>query len=444
MKQKTIAQWGISLSLLLQLAACATFELNEQVAENPYGSVTPQYNWGEGQQDKGTNMYVLLHRILNATHYVLTVDKNGQYLSPAEADQAEQTDAADPGAETPATATLPREEGEEAPATEETPATVYHPTDSILPGEYNLLTVTRPRPTNGIPPFQLSNVDRYTEDLQLGFQDLSILVQHLEGTDIPELAAVTDPRVSAEGEKTMTETETVNLITDQDAMPWTEVNSQMAYLSALPDPIFYGQIDNQSITGGGQMNSLPFELKQLTQHITIPFQMKVESGIVVNRVVAELSGVADSVNLSHGTLAPGAFNNRIVFEAKCANPGESPRSYTAETDILGLLAPASTDVTFGKGILRIVVYASMPLDDQPGTWRMRIFVVTRNLGQALQKTPSLLRDEETGTYTSAATSVELKGLFSDPLNLTKAKIMSENTGGADEWEENENLPEIEL
>ena len=437
MKQKTIAQWGVSLSILLQLVACATFELNEQVAENPYGSVTPQYNWGEGQQDKGTNMYVLLHRILNATHYVLTVDKNGQYLSPAEADQ--------PATEEPAVASLPREEGDAPQETPETPAADNtHATDSILPGEYNLLTITRPRPTNGISPFRLSNVDRYAEDLELGFQDISILVQSMEETDIPALAEVTDPRISAEGDTIATETEDIILLTDQDVMPWTEVNSQMAYLAALPDPIFYGQLENQPITGGGQTNSLPFELKQLTQHIAIPFQMNVESGIVVNRVVAELSGVADSVNLAHGTLSPDAFNNRIVFEAKCANPTEALRNYTAETDIVGLLPPASTDITVGKGILRLAVYASMPLDDRPGTWRTRVFVVTRNLGQALQETPSLIRDEETGTYTLAATSVELNGLFSHPLNLTKAKIMSENTGGADEWEDNEDIPGIEL
>lgn len=101
---------------------------------------------------------------------------------------------------------------------------------------------------------------------------------------------------------------------------------------------------------------ITFNPVPITQQITFRVRLQVPSGVVINRIVAEISGVVNKVNLTSGVLDQSE-SGRVYFLLHETGMADGAEIFEGTVNVLGLLA-GKVNTGYGPGILRLGIYAA--------------------------------------------------------------------------------------
>ncbi len=174
--------------------------------------------------------------------------------------------------------------------------------------------------------------------------------------------------------------------------------------------------------------------RPITQRVKIEFTLKrLEEGVQVDSIQAEMSGVASTIYLANRSLEVDK-TLKVLFAPSCTTALPSttdcaPLKMVAELDVTGLLANAAPYVNSGPGVMQVNVHTQMV--NEKGQKVHRIFKTAINLYHLLQKRPSIVVDDETGAYKQAASSITWQ--VNAPLQITRSRVEEVQKANTDYW-----------
>lgn len=157
---------------------------------------------------------------------------------------------------------------------------------------------------------------------------------------------------------------------------WYTVNPGLDYITTGIAPIYYATNErndsNQVFTFGvqvGKESKVTLTPKKVTQDITFSFPVYTEKQIVIDSVIAEISGIPHKMTLKSGelyidTIYKMLFKMEVNAEkemlaANAADGAYAKYECTSTISVLGLLPNKKAGGCVGAGILQVCLYASM-------------------------------------------------------------------------------------
>ena len=169
----------------------------------------------------------------------------------------------------------------------------------------------------------------------------------------------------------------------------------------------------------------------LSQHVTLEFSITKDAGVVVDGVVAEISGVPHRIFLMTGAVDVTRTFKTIFRPTVSPSDNASATSVTIRGDIYvnGLVHSSDPTYTTGPGVLWVNVYAHATRDD--GTIASRPIEACINLYHVLQENPSLrLNEQGEAQQTTPELLLTIPGAI---LDLNRWELVSQETSGLDVW-----------
>ena len=160
---------------------------------------------------------------------------------------------------------------------------------------------------------------------------------------------------------------------------WHTVNPGFNYITTGIAPIYYAINDRndstQVFTFGvqvGKESKVTLTPKKMTQDITFSFPVYAEKQVVIDSVVAEISGIPHKMNFKSGelyidTIYKMLFKMEVNAEnveeemlaANAANDDYAKYECMSTISVMGLLPNKNAGGCIGAGILQVCLYASM-------------------------------------------------------------------------------------
>ena len=171
--------------------------------------------------------------------------------------------------------------------------------------------------------------------------------------------------------------------------------------------------------------------RPLTQDITFRICIETDPGVEITKVIGEMSGVPESVQLLSGHISD-TLTCRVPFEMKNIGMSGASAVYEGNTCLLGLFP--SKDVTFvtGPGILEVSITANV--GEQERTFHAGI-----NLQKSITEAVTVEKaDENERLYRIARTEAEFD--VDARLKIKEGQIVLDGKGqGVEVWFEKENF-----
>ena len=160
---------------------------------------------------------------------------------------------------------------------------------------------------------------------------------------------------------------------------WYTVNPGVDYITSGIAPIYYATNERndstQVFTFGvqvGKESKVTLSPKKMTQDVTFSFPVYAEKQVVIDSVIAEISGVPHKMNLKSGelyidTIYKMLFKMEVdaenaedeMFAVNAADDAYAKYECRSTISVLGLLPNKKAGGCVGAGILQVCLYASM-------------------------------------------------------------------------------------
>ena len=232
---------------------------------------------------------------------------------------------------------------------------------------------------------------------------------------------------------------------------WKTHNTYSDYVAGGMKPVYMAAadyIDVPVVADDGARVRVDFKPQAVTQHVEFVFGLEKESGIVVDSITGEISGVPGSMELFTGLLNPWK-SYKMLF--KLGYPALDSREDSLHAEMLtcsgavdatGIVRSVNDLMQTGPGILQLAVYChvtSEATDVMPSKMFQKIFYAGINLFNTLTETKLLEWEEEHGKYSRTCTSAVLK--IGTVLRLSKEKVLVGGSGstGLDRWFEGDKV-----
>lgn len=187
---------------------------------------------------------------------------------------------------------------------------------------------------------------------------------------------------------------------------WIDMNPSVPYAKDEGSIMF----DEKAIDiEAAQPAAVAFQLKPITQHVTFELTIvRNNPQLVVDSLHAEISGVVTSRMLREGYLdMNGQHAARMLFAMTPRQQADTAYVCQGELNTLGIMAPASTEMQTGPGIMHVMAYTH--LTDTDGRTRHRAYMWGINMLGILSQHPLLVRtrDMQHHVITAAEETVKL-------------------------------------
>lgn len=229
---------------------------------------------------------------------------------------------------------------------------------------------------------------------------------------------------------------------------WTDKNPYGKYVIGGVLPVYSCLIEAVNIEVDlhkERRTKVVFHPKKITQEITVNFELAKDSGIVVDSIVAELSGIPQSISLGNKKV-DHLKTNKVFFKPVYDAAGKMTSADSAQTELLvcsgkvdvpGIVKAGSPDNTIGPGILQMVAFLHerRKSDNKVVNRAVRSII---NLYEILTATPSLVWDLETKAYYIKSDKLNLN--IGQAMKITAGSQNSGNNGtGVDDWEPDDDV-----
>ncbi len=232
---------------------------------------------------------------------------------------------------------------------------------------------------------------------------------------------------------------------------WKSYNTYSDYISSFANPVYMDHLNYIDVPvieekdGNVRLDFSPFPI---TQHVTFQLEIEKEDGVVVDSIIAEISGVPAVMELSTALLRPDKSYKMLfkmnypALESKEDSLKTTSLSCTGDIETTGIIRSASGDLQTGPGILSLAVYSHVLKENVvglPPRSFYKVFYAGINLYNTLSTTKVLEWDEEKGKYKQVGREIVLE--IGQVLKLNKDRIVNggSDDSGVDNWFDGENL-----
>lgn len=229
---------------------------------------------------------------------------------------------------------------------------------------------------------------------------------------------------------------------------WTDKNPYGKYVIGGVLPVYSCLIETVNIEialHGERRTKVVFRPQKITQEITVNFELDKDSGIVVDSVVAELSGIPQTISLGNKKV-DHLKTNKVFFKPVYDPEGKMTSADSARTetlacsgtiDVPGIVKAGSADNTIGPGILQMVAFLheKRTSDNKVINRAVRSII---NLYDLLTETPSLVWDLDTKAYYIKSDKLTLN--LGEVMKITAGSQNDGNNGtGVDDWDPDDDI-----
>lgn len=304
---------GKGLTLLLLLAGCTDIDIQDPLRDSGKGRLQVNYVWNCQDSERPGAVYLFASRLLNTYHTYFVMSNDGRFIEEQPyAGAGEYAGSEDETA------------GDELPVGGQG---MYPLTWDIYGGEYSLLAIgqdTTVVKSSSIPNRELFVL--YPE--VIGMKDL-----YLEYNVLPDSMM---PRI--------------------DGKQWNDMYPGYRIVDNC-GRLFMGKNTSVNIAGGESVTSAEVKMEQLTQHISVDFDVVIENSsqctvdVDTSEVVVELAGIVPKINLVDRTFSTTEMA-RMFLNGSMVRTGDNRYHYSGVLDAPGLMPGGNSEVVSGPGVMR--------------------------------------------------------------------------------------------
>lgn len=175
-----------------------------------------------------------------------------------------------------------------------------------------------------------------------------------------------------------------------------------------------------------------FNTSNMSQKVTIQFTIDKDPGVIIDGIVAEISGIAHRIYLMTGQVDVSRTFKTLFHPQVLPASHQNLTSVTVSGDVYvnGLVHSANPAYTTGPGVMWVNVYAHTIDDD--GNKVSKPITACINLYNLLKEHPSL-RLNEHGEAVQTTNTLLLKIPAPALLNIEKKTLTSKGANGVDPW-----------
>lgn len=380
--------------VLACLAACSHVSFTYDDVDGTPDKVDVKFTvtWPEGFAPDGqmpASVTVLMSRIVNEVHYVWDESPDGAGAgdnSGTPDPDSSQADASDPDAPDPDSSQTDAEGG----------ATVEENARVVLVGDYYVIACGFVQGT-----YTIEGLDMFRSDNGFGMTNLKAAIPVISREDIAARYG--------------------NLKDFNPSFDFIEEASPLGLSVVKP-----------SIIPGSGTSVIDFQMKDLTMLLTLRLTVSSASGVDVESIVADLSGVPCEIGLMSG-LVTGDKTGKMCFEMEKVSSSGSEAVYEAVIRTAGLFPASSDTLRSGNGILRLALTAS-------SNGVSRVFYAGINLKRDIEKADLMSQSPDKNGYRIACSSAELE--ISQTLRVSREQIENAGDDSLSGWFEDKDI-EIE-
>lgn len=225
---------------------------------------------------------------------------------------------------------------------------------------------------------------------------------------------------------------------------WQDFNTYSNYILNDKSSIYYGTVARQTIpmhqSTDNSKVAVKIEPRLITPNIYFVFNVEKESGVVIDSIWGEISGIPETFDFSNGLLSLDK-TNKMLFRL---NYNELPTyqdsltvsrlQNTGMISATSIVPSYSQRLTTGPGILNLAVYTHVQTDD--GKMKGKVFRVCINLYNTLNQSGLLVWNEQKQTYVQGALNRDYYLRITSPLRIGKDRILNnEDDITLDIWKE---------
>ncbi len=221
---------------------------------------------------------------------------------------------------------------------------------------------------------------------------------------------------------------------------WIDYNPYSQYISSFGMKIYYAYANHVNVPvpeEGTGVVRVDFTPEPATQRITFRFDIEKTADLVVDSLVAEISGIPSTIDLTSGVITADK-TYKMLFQPEYPELPSYTDSLTAgrlecegDVDVTGIMRGYNDEMITGPGILQVGIYARTLTDD--GQKVYKLFRAGINLFHTLKDLKILEWDEEVQGYRQTCREAVIS--ISSTLKVNKDGVVNEGTGstGLDEW-----------
>lgn len=254
-------------------------------------------------------------------------------------------------------------------------------------GEYTLISI------NDYDRVSIDNLETFLTDPQADADTLFLRLMETPREELPELRGVNLP----------------------------DFNPGYRYVPNI-GRVFYSLERNIRITTG-QTEVLHIAPTPISQSITIKFNIRTIGDVVVDSLIAEMSGVCGRMNIAKAYLDTTQLY-RIIFRPTIEQTAPDLLTCTSNFHALGIIPSPVDSYLNGPGILQVAIYASS------GN-KKRIFHAGNNPRQDLLDADLTEKLEDGRTYMKQTDPVEI--ILSGELVIDANHIVNQDDSNFDTW-----------
>lgn len=280
-----------------------------------------------------------------------------------------------------------------------TPVLPY--TRKIPGGEYTMLAFSKNSAT-----LDFINLDRFEQDKTVSLKEIKIRVKEAKASEIPELKEA----------------------------GWIDLNPTTSYI--INTGQLYTDIESKRNLLTGTATHVQFRPQPITQKIKINFRLIVREGMTIQKIIAELSGVARQVELASRHIDRSS-THRMVFCPQVVTQQDSILTCEGEVNVLGLFPSENASFISGPGILHLAV--KVLSGNVPQTFHYGI-----NLKSTITKAALLQMADDDENVQLSANKPGATLVIEQLLQLqSKGNKPGENTG-IDSWFDSDTKVDVEI
>lgn len=387
---------------VLLMVACVKVDLCMEKEHPHTGILTVSYDWDWSkiaEADRPDSMLVFANRIVNTWRCGFITPgegTNGEGIGGRYRFGAIHKD--NTSVLPPEESVIPDEISEDSKESEDSSDVVLEqqsvPNDTfhVRAGEFQLLAINSEHMIHhdgqSVEDFRFEMIEEY-ENNQLGIRDLVI----------------------AYVERDLKSDQSLNIY-DKD---WIDFNRYAKYIASEIKPIYRATIwreeDSQEFTKAVRSNSVvPVTLypEKITQDVTISFPVIGEEGVVVDSMIAEISGIPHKMKIYSGELLtdktlkmlfriPTPEQQRdttinILIEEKEETVKAWVSDFEETISVMGLMRNNDKNYTTGAGIMQLCIYAHTT-DRETGETKSKTIYAKVNLFNTIKRAQLLKRTD---------------------------------------------------
>ncbi|MGL5937509.1 MAG: hypothetical protein ACRCZY_10260 [Phocaeicola sp.] len=220
---------------------------------------------------------------------------------------------------------------------------------------------------------------------------------------------------------------------------WISENSAYKYMMPLSSPL-YVAITHASVAHG-TTQTISFTPKRLTQEVNVQLTIQPESGIEIERVMGEISGICPQIQLTTGYLSvAGSQSLKVLLDYQLTHKGNNQISCNSTTHLLGLINSLDPFLGRGPGVLWMAVTASL---QENGKLYRKTFNARFNLHNVLVANPSIEKVVKDGVVYYKQCSPHYSLTIGSPLLLTKKEMLQGVDTSVGDWNKEDGILDVE-